>query len=212
MTWPKLYRPLAACLILLTSILIQPAPVRACPCGPMDSPSAEFIEVDAVFVGVVTNIVSASARSNYHRLTRVYNKLVPPLPYIPALQSLNQIITFQVRDSWKGVTSTRLSVFTFGGGDCGYRFVEGKRYLVYSHRREDGSFWVTSCSRTIATEALRAAEDPAYLQPIPTLELSPAFPLRPVISAILVVVTLIIVWRVVVGIHRKESVAEVPGP
>jgi len=52
-----------------------------------------------------------------------------------------------------------------GGGDCGYRFVAGRRYLVYASKATSGQLVTSICSRTRPLEA--AAEDLAYLSTLP---------------------------------------------
>jgi hypothetical protein len=57
-------------------------------------------------------------------------------------------IGFEVEVSFKGVTGPRTTVVTgWGGGDCGYPFRRGERYLVYG--RELGGWRFTGiCHRT----------------------------------------------------------------
>jgi|GEM_PF-2556305 len=43
-------------------------------------------------------------------------------------------VTFEVDRSWKGISGERASVYTgMGGGDCGYSFKIGEKYLVYTY-------------------------------------------------------------------------------
>ena len=56
-----------------------------------------------------------------------------PSAHFQGAQELQYRVTFEVLESWKGVTSRRLELVTGGGGgDCGYPFVVGKRYLVFA--------------------------------------------------------------------------------
>ncbi|HEX8247007.1 MAG TPA: hypothetical protein VF599_02390 [Pyrinomonadaceae bacterium] len=64
------------------------------------------------------------------------------------------IVKFKVDKSWKGKISSILSVKTgIGGGDCGYQFEIGKKYLVYTHGDNAADLGVSICSRTALLEA-----------------------------------------------------------
>ena len=112
--------------------------IRACDCMTMKfNPSRAVKKADAVFVGKVVAIKDAT---------------VPPgvSSYSPGRQ-----VTFEATEAWKGVAAARTVVRTgFGGGDCGYPFVAGERYLVFaSYARGDseGRALVTGiCSDTTA--------------------------------------------------------------
>jgi hypothetical protein len=43
-------------------------------------------------------------------------------------------VKFRVEKYWKGVLTTEMIVVTGrGGGDCGYRFEVGARYLIFAY-------------------------------------------------------------------------------
>src|SRR5712664_3796651 len=43
------------------------------------------------------------------------------------------VVRFKIEEFWKGALSKEATVFTGqGGGDCGYKFEVGQRYLVYA--------------------------------------------------------------------------------
>jgi hypothetical protein len=73
-------------------------------------------------------------------------------------------VLLRVTEPFLGVNTAEVEVDTgAGGGDCGYRFREGREYLVYAHRSgPTGRLQVSICSRTAALES--AAEDVAYLR------------------------------------------------
>ena len=72
-------------------------------------------------------------------------------------------VKFRVDKSWKGKNSSILLVNTGrGGGDCGYRFEIGKKYLVYAYG-SDAELGVTICSRT---DLLETNTDAAILSKI----------------------------------------------
>ncbi|PEM25950.1 cobalamin biosynthesis protein CbiN [Bacillus wiedmannii] len=57
-------------------------------------------------------------------------------------------VLFEVKEIWKGTTSSQIIVYT-NGGDCVFHFVEGGEYLVYSSQRgSEKQLHTHSCSRT----------------------------------------------------------------
>ena len=60
----------------------------------------------------------------------------------------NVIIKLKVSKSWKRINSQEIILTTGrGGGDCGYRFEIGKKYLVYAYG-ERNDLGTGICSRT----------------------------------------------------------------
>lgn len=127
---------------------------RACSCafggGP---PCQEFWRVDAVFSGKVLSRSSFSVEeklgdSKYRR---------------------EQVLArFSLGESYRGnVAGPEVEVVTgMGGGDCGYHFKEGERYLVYASRdARTGTLYAGICSRTRPLS--EAAEDLDYFRSIP---------------------------------------------
>jgi hypothetical protein len=73
----------------------------------------------------------------------------------------NRTVKLQVEQTWRGGVSGIVEARTgSGGGDCGYDFTPGVRYLVYAERQGDG-LSVYSCNRT--RPLADASEDLAYL-------------------------------------------------
>ncbi len=57
-------------------------------------------------------------------------------------------VLFEVKNIWKGTSSSQIIVYT-NGGDCVFHFVEGGEYLVYSSQRgSEKQLHTHSCSRT----------------------------------------------------------------
>ncbi|MGF9769798.1 cobalamin biosynthesis protein CbiN [Bacillus albus] len=57
-------------------------------------------------------------------------------------------VLFEVKEIWKGETSSQIIIYT-NGGDCVFHFVEGGEYLVYSSQRgSEKRLHTNSCSRT----------------------------------------------------------------
>jgi hypothetical protein len=58
-------------------------------------------------------------------------------------------VRFKVEHSWKQVRTNQLVIRTGrGGGDCGYRFEVGERYLVYAYGSDVPAFETNICQRT----------------------------------------------------------------
>jgi hypothetical protein len=75
-------------------------------------------------------------------------------------------VTFDVEQGYISAPAARVEVTTgSGGGDCGYRFTVGKRYLVYASRHNSGGLVTGICSRTRPIE--QAGEDLEYLKTVP---------------------------------------------
>ena len=59
------------------------------------------------------------------------------------------VIKFQVEKSWKQIRSKEIYIVTGrGGGDCGFPFAIGMKYLVYAYGPNNGKFGTGICSRT----------------------------------------------------------------
>jgi 5-hydroxyisourate hydrolase-like protein (transthyretin family) len=72
-----------------------------------------------------------------------------------------RVVKFRVEKSWRGDVAGELEVRTgTGGGDCGYNFERGVKYLVYANVR-DGRLSTGICNRT--KPLAEAGEDLAYL-------------------------------------------------
>jgi hypothetical protein len=58
-------------------------------------------------------------------------------------------VTFKVDSFWKGSLPSEVVLTTGrGGGDCGYRFEVGDRYLVYAYGSDVRSLGTNICQRT----------------------------------------------------------------
>lgn len=136
---------------LLAGILIvfslSTLTANACSCAGKTSPCESFGRADAVFVGTV---VSAREREQKKKTDSNNEIDWAPVGY-----------KFSVEQSYLGVAGTEIEVFTGrGGGDCGYTFKTGERYLVYAYRY--GKELSTGiCTRTKPFSS--ASEDLAFL-------------------------------------------------
>jgi hypothetical protein len=117
----------------------------ACSCGGSGSPCEAYGSAAAVFVGT-----PISARSNEPRSRD--QKVDDHLP---------TTYKFSIEQSYLGVDGTEIEIFTgSGGGDCGYEFKIGERYLVYAYHYE-GRLSTSICTRT--RPFTRATEDIEFL-------------------------------------------------
>jgi hypothetical protein len=100
---------------LLLAVIFNVEDAHACSCVSGITPEERWQESDAVFSGEVVDV-----DENY-----------APGPSGPHLGP----VTFDVEESWKGVTQDSVVVHGYGyGPDCGIGFSVGDRYLVYAHR------------------------------------------------------------------------------
>lgn len=107
----------------------------ACTCADSDSPCASFQATPVVFVGLVKSIEEETAEINrFGTIEKVRTALTAH---------------FVVEEGLKGISGREVDVATGGGGgDCGYHFKAGERYLVYAHGTEQEALG-SSMSRTV---------------------------------------------------------------
>lgn len=117
---------------------------NACSCMEPGAPCEAYGTAAAVFVGTAIRAGEAEPSKDERELYRT-----------------GVVVKFSVEQSYLGVDGTEVEVFTGrGGGDCGYTFKVGERYLVYAYR--DHIRLTTSiCTRT--KPFARATEDLAFL-------------------------------------------------
>jgi hypothetical protein len=128
------------------TLLLASSVVSACSCAGGAPPCESFGSASAVFVGT-----PVSVRENKRTKSTNPNDI----DWTPI------IYKFSVEQSYLGVPGTEIEVFTGrGGGDCGYQFKIGQRYLVYAY--EDQNKLNTGiCTRTKPFSS--ATEDLAFL-------------------------------------------------
>ena len=127
---------------------VQPNTAFACTCVADISQEESFAQAKAVFVGRVLSI------EKHNSIVRQLLRTLPWFENNPTYRT----ITFHVTKRWKGVDANLVTVATgFGGGDCGFLFAEGERYLVYAN---DGDFYGEELATNICmrTEVERYAE------------------------------------------------------
>jgi hypothetical protein len=173
---------------LVFALLFLAPDVWACSCVQPMTPQVEFAETDTVFSGEVTDIVDKQTYAGGILFTiRSWLGLHPEFDE----KYYGNRVTFRVMRSWKGVTSTVVTLSTaYGGGDCGYAFTPGAEYVVYASGETD-SLSTSICSRTSLLS--RATEDMTYLARLPELPLTAVSALSSGRSLALVAVLVMVV-------------------
>jgi len=132
--------PLTAAFMLF-AFCVRPA--MACECGETPSPVESFQKTPVVFVGLVNSVDEGFADMQRGGDT--------------VKVRVGLTAHFSVEEALKGVSGTNVDVVTGGGGgDCGYDFKVGERYLVYAYRSEAETL-NSSVSRTVIGGVERSA-------------------------------------------------------
>lgn len=132
-------------LLIITSLAGRTA--NACSCGGSGAPCESFGTAAAVFAGTVISV-----RENPPPPKNAGNEV----DWFP-----RRAFKFSVQQAYSGVAGTEVEVFTGGGGgDCGYQFQVGQRYLVYAFLYKE-RLQTGICSRTRLFS--QATEDLAFL-------------------------------------------------
>lgn len=121
----------------------------ACSCAGTAMPCESYWTASAVFVGTVSYSTTASKPGGHDEGRRVFR--------------------FTIEKAFRGVEGSEVEVSTgLGGGDCGYPFQLGARYLVYAHADDAKRLGTSICSRTRPADA--AADDLEYFQALSNAE------------------------------------------
>ena len=138
-------RYLIAAITVLAWFGVMTPASEACSCAGAGSPCESYGSASAVFSGTVV-ATREKERSNTND---------------PDDIGYRRIFKFSVEQSFLGVDTTEIEILTgSGGGDCGYAFKIGGRYLVYAYRYRN-ELVTTICSRT--KPFAQATEDLAFL-------------------------------------------------
>jgi hypothetical protein len=138
-------------LLLISGLVLMDEVVRACSCAKVGPPCQEYWQSDAIFAGAVKSqkiIEEREEGSDY------------------AFQ--NVLVHFKIEQAFKGIGGEEVEVVTgLGGGDCGYQFETGKRYLVYAGfgARDKKYLYTGICQRILPLG--EAKEDLAYFRALP---------------------------------------------
>jgi len=129
---------------VLLALTVFAPDAGACSCEASGPPCQNAFQVDAVFVGTVRSMSTIATTVDS--------------PYV------RRLVVFAIERGFRGADGPTADVTTgIGGGDCGYEFKIGLRYVVYAFRSTSGSGLSTGiCSRTRPVS--HAAEDLRYLE------------------------------------------------
>lgn len=136
----------------ITMILLGVAArdVYGCYCKSIGQPCQAYFQVDAVFIGTVESI--AVRKTTFDAIP---DGLIDGRVVHVAVDWISRGAQGPTVDLWTGM----------GGGDCGFDFKVGSRYVIYALHRADGSLSTGICSRTRLVS--EAADDLAYLASVP---------------------------------------------
>ena len=139
-------RSVVVLLGILIVVSLSSQPVNACTCGGSGSPCESYGKAAAVFVGTAVAVQRNEPPKQKDRREVDWSPMV---------------YKFSIEQSYLGVSGTEVEVRTgSGGGDCGYEFKIGQRYLVYAYRYKD-NLSTSICTRTRSFS--NANEDLAFL-------------------------------------------------
>ena len=127
-------RVCTALLVALAGALPAPA-AEACDCAGTGPPCIAFPKTPVLFAGRVTQVSELSIPDKTGKNDFVYRY---------------QLVRFDVEENFRGQPRTSIEVTTGeGGGDCGFQFRTGERYLIYAGELpETGRLHTSICTRT----------------------------------------------------------------
>lgn len=142
---------LVVCFVLLITLFsLTTNALASCPRILPGPPCLEYGRADAVFIGVVSRVVG------------IPNDTLPGGgPY------LRTTVHFTIEEAFKGVGGTALVLDL---DDCGHRFKEGERYLVYAHRNTNNQQLNVRLGSTRTRPLSEAAEDLQYIRGLASTE------------------------------------------
>lgn len=143
---------LVLALVALGFLLMTPNVAAACSCGGAGvRPCAAYWEAKAVFSGVVMQVTDSGVRGGRGESVRPFNY---------------KLVRLKVLDWFHGPRQRAAEVLTGpGDAECGYRFVPGRRYLVYAEEGTDGRLYTSACT---ATKPLaEAGDDLSFIRGLP---------------------------------------------
>ena len=138
-------------LVVLLAAAYQTA--NACTCAGSGSPCDNYGSASAVFVGTVVSVRQKERPKDVATARRDEDAGLSDWG--------STFYKFSVEQPYLGVAGTEVEILTgSGGGDCGYRFTIGQRYLVYAYRSKT-NLNTSICTRTKPFS--QADEDLAFL-------------------------------------------------
>ena len=141
-------RPVVLLLGVVIVVFLASPTANACSCGGTGAPCESYGRAAAVFAGTVIG-------------ERLSERPKGERPKPDEIDWVPRAVKFSVEQAYSGEIGTEVEVFTGrGGGDCGYGFQVGQRYLVYAYRYQE-KLSTSICTRTRLFS--QATEDLAFL-------------------------------------------------
>ncbi|MDT4965429.1 MAG: hypothetical protein QOJ64_166 [Acidobacteriota bacterium] len=127
----------------------------ACSCFSGGPPCQAFANTEVVFVGTPIELTMTTIKQTVGNREYDYPQ---------------RVFTFRVEEAFRGMPLTEVQIVTGnGGGDCGYDFRIGERYIVYAgHDTAKDTYGASICSRTRPLS--EATEDLEYIRSLATRE------------------------------------------
>src|SRR5215470_20169397 len=110
----RMKNPFPVSLLALLLWISLPLSAAACDCGYAGAPCKAFEKTPTVFVGRVVKISTIDLKT------------------ASGVDYKDRLVSFEVERSYRGLTTKTAEVLSGWNSDCGYRFQEGVRYLVYA--------------------------------------------------------------------------------
>jgi hypothetical protein len=130
--------------LALLACTLLPLSAAACDCLHAGAPCKAFANTPTVFAGRVTKTSSIELKT------------------ASGDDYKDRLVSFDVERSYRGLTTKATEVQSGWNSDCGYRFQEGVRYLVYAYPDSSiGKLTTSICTRT--RPIAEASEDLEYL-------------------------------------------------
>ncbi len=140
---------------LFLLLLGIPAAVLACTCSQSAPGKCAGVPQDGVvFLGTVTGIYAAPQSVEPSGAPDVGT---PAASQPDSSSTPTYRYHFRIDERFSGPVASTIDVFTGGDdGDCGYRFKNGAKYLVFTHEGSDGRLYSTICDGTRTAADARA--------------------------------------------------------
>jgi hypothetical protein len=138
-------------LAALAVVLGCASEASACSCAREAAPCQSFGAAQAIFVGKVVGSKEQRREKNQDGTSTTY--------------AVGEIY-FELEEAFLGVKGPRVVIHSgTGGGDCGYWFLKGMRYLVYAYGAAPDALSTSICTRT--RTLADAATDMEFLRNLP---------------------------------------------
>jgi hypothetical protein len=134
-------------LVVLAALAQTADEALACSCAMSGPPCQAAWTADVVFSGTVRSVEQIDRDASGQPYRSVLVKFDVERAFVNAVPGPVEVVTGA------------------GGGDCGYAFVSGRRYVVYAWKTESTQLTTGICSRTRPIE--KADEDLRYLTSMP---------------------------------------------